>query len=339
MPVYLSSVDIFPLARKSLPVTELVSPIKPLEAMAIGGAVLLSDVSPHRVYFEGEDDRARGFRKNSIESLTEKLRDLLNLSFDERRAMGSRARRWIRENRRWHHVGELLGSVIESVRLFYKDDINGDTELPLKSYTVAFIGDTFTSDTFVPELNAIQIRPDNWREIYADRSIDALFIESAWMGNDGAWYRAVGYYDEESHAPLVELIEHSRSIGVPVLFWNKEDPVHFNRFSRTAALCDYVFTTDARAIVDYNDLSNNVIKTVASAPFAAQPLLHNPLPSTRDKQEEIAYGGTYYGDKYSTRKQGLDFLFYESAPYGLAIYERIHNDKNSPYRLPERFRR
>src|SRR5699024_2395909 len=39
MPVYLSCIDIFPIARKSLPVTELVSPIKPLEAMAVGGTV------------------------------------------------------------------------------------------------------------------------------------------------------------------------------------------------------------------------------------------------------------------------------------------------------------
>src|SRR5699024_1085280 len=92
-------------------------------------------------------------------------------------------------------------------------------------------------------------------------------------------------------------------------------------------------------IVDYNQLPDNVIKTVASAPFSAQPLLHNPLPTTREKDEDIAYGGTYYGDKYATRKQGLDFLFYESAPYGLAIYERIHNDPNSPYKLPERFKR
>src|SRR5699024_4860226 len=99
------------------------------------------------------------------------------------------------------------------------------------------------------------------------------------------------------------------------------------------------FTTDARTIVDYNQQPDNVIRTVASAPFSAQPLLHNPLPSTRDKNEDIAYGGTYYGDKYATRKQGLDFLFYESAPFGLSIYERIHNDTNSPYRLHERFKR
>lgn len=339
MPVYLSAIDIFPIARKSLPVTELVSPIKPLEAMAVGGAVLLSDVSPHGAYYDQKGQRARNFTKDNVQSLTEELKALLEASPDELRLMGRRARQWIKANRQWSNAGTVFRTALESAGTLTDSDAAYEDERPLKSYTVAFIGDTFTSDTFIPELTAIPIRPDNWREVYENQTIDALFIESAWMGNDGAWHGVVGYYDEETHAPLVELIEHSRSLGVPVLFWNKEDPVHFNRFKRTAAMCDYVFTTDARTIVDYNQLPNNVIKTVASAPFSAQPLLHNPLPSTREKDEDIAYGGTYYGDKYATRKQGLDFLFYESAPYGLAIYERIHNDPNSPYKLPERFKR
>src|SRR5699024_7740562 len=314
MPVYLSAIDIFPIARKSLPVTELVSPIKPLEAMAVGGIVLLSDVSPHRVYYDDFGQRARSFTKDNVQSLTEQLKALIKTSPDERRSIGTHARQWIRENRRWSDAGAVFRTALESAGRLPDSDSAYEAELPLKSFTVAFIGDTFTSDTFVPELTALQIRPDNWREVYANETIDALFIESAWMGNDGAWHGIVGYYGEEAHAPLVELIEYSRSFGIPVLFWNKEDPVHFNRFKKTAAMCDYVFTTDARTIVDYNQLPDNVIKTVASAPFSAQPLLHNPLPTTREKDEDIAYGGTYYGDKYATRKQGLDFLFYESAP-------------------------
>lgn len=339
MPVYLSSIDIFPLARKSLPVTELVSPIKPLEAMSVGGAVLLSDVSPHVAYYEGHDQRALSFKKDDISSLEEQLQTMLEASPDERLTMGIHARNWIKEHRQWSNAGAALKRVVDSIRNQLVSEQELEQELPLKSYTVAFIGDTFTSDTFIPELNAIQILPENWRKIYEQQNIDALFIESAWMGNDGAWHGIVGYYSDETNAPLAELIKHSRNLGIPVLFWNKEDPVHFNRFKKTASMCDYVFTTDARTIVDYNQQPGNVIKTVASAPFAAQPLLHNPLPSTREKNEDIAYGGTYYGDKYATRKQGLDFLFYESAPFGLSIYERIHNDPNSPYRLPERFKR
>jgi glycosyltransferase involved in cell wall biosynthesis len=339
MPVYLSSIDIFPLARKSLPVTELVSPIKPLEAMSVAGVVVLSDVAPHRPYFEGGEERAISFSKNDVDSLTTNLRRLLNTSADERALIGYRARRWIKANRQWKHVGPVFTEILDFLRASSNEADALRDEHPLKSYKVAFIGDTFTSDTFLPELDAIRITPQNWRDVYSQFSIDALFIESAWQGNDQSWEGIVGYYDDETHRPIVELIEHNRLLGTPVMFWNKEDPVHFNRFKKTAALCDYVFTTDARMIVDYNELPDNNIKTVASAPFSAQPILHNPVPSTRQLEDTIAYGGTYYGDKYATRKQGLDFLFYESAPYGLAIYERKHNDPNSPYRLPERFKR
>lgn len=337
MPAYLSSIDVFPLARKSLPVTELVSPLKPLEAMAVGGAVVLSDVSPHKVFCGPDGDTAVSFQKDDLASLVERLRETLAAP-DAARAMGVRARRWVKENRRWPVTGERIAASLMALAEEFRASLD-DAERPLTDYTVAFIGDEFTTDTFVPELTALRVRPEDWRETFEDHRVDALFIESAWRGNDSAWTGIIGYYDDETHAPVVELIAHCRLHEIPVMFWNKEDPVHFNRFKRTAALCDYVFTTDARTIVDYNALPDNQITTVASAPFAAQPLLHNPLPSTRAQDEAIAYGGTYYGDKYATRKQGLDFLFYESAPHGLAIYERVHNDPNSPYRLPDRFRR
>lgn len=339
MPAYLSSIDIFPLARKSLPVTELVSPLKPLEAMAVGGAVLLSDVSPHKVFCGPDESTARSFTKDDVESLVDRLGELLE-DREGARAMGVRARRWVKGNRGWAVTGGRLAQALRgSSQRTDAADGETDAERPLKDFTVAFIGDVFTSDTFVPELTALRVRPDDWHDQFQTHSVDALFIESAWQGNDGAWTGIIGYYDDETHAPIAELIAHCRQHGIPVMFWNKEDPVHYNRFKRTASLCDYVFTTDARTIVDYKSLPDNQIKTVASAPFAAQPLLHNPLPSTREQDECIAYGGTYYGDKYATRKQGLDFLFYESAPFGLAIYERVHNDPNSPYRLPDRFRR
>src|SRR5699024_8765518 len=165
--------------------------------------------------------------------LTEQLRILVELSPDERKLMGRRARRWIKQNRQWSDAGAVFRTALASARASNEVEAAAN-ELPLNSYTVAFIGDTFTSDTFLPELTAIQIRPDNWREVYSSHVIDALFIESAWMGNDGAWHGIVGYYSDEAHAPMAELIEHSRSLGIPVMFWNKEDPVHFNRFKRTA---------------------------------------------------------------------------------------------------------
>src|SRR5699024_7361317 len=77
MPVYLSFIDIFPLARKSLPVTELVSPLKPLEAMSVGGALLLSNVSPHCVFFECVVNCSISFIKDDVVILIAKLMLLL----------------------------------------------------------------------------------------------------------------------------------------------------------------------------------------------------------------------------------------------------------------------
>ena len=45
---YMSLFDIMPCPRRRFPVTEMVSPLKPLEAMASGKAVVLSDLGPSR---------------------------------------------------------------------------------------------------------------------------------------------------------------------------------------------------------------------------------------------------------------------------------------------------
>src|SRR5699024_12333226 len=103
---------------------------------------------------------------------------------DELRLMGRRARQWIKANRQWSNAGTVFRTALESAGTLTDSDAAYEDERPLKSYTVAFIGDTFTSDTFIPELTAIPIRPDNWREVYANETIDALFIESAWRSEE-----------------------------------------------------------------------------------------------------------------------------------------------------------
>ena len=68
VPRLYSLFDIMPCPRKSLPVTEMVSPLKPLEAFASGKAVVLSDVSPHRTLSGDNEERALLFPAgNAIE--------------------------------------------------------------------------------------------------------------------------------------------------------------------------------------------------------------------------------------------------------------------------------
>src|SRR5699024_9596420 len=126
----------------------------------------------------------------------------------------------------------------------------------------------------------------------------------------------VGFYGFEESKDLFELIEAARLKAIPTIFWNKEDPVHIDRFLKTAIQCDHIFTTDAKMISRYLHAEGTRAKTVASLPFYAEPKIHNPLPSLRPYEHSVAYAGTYYGDRYATRSRQLERLLTTSAPYG-----------------------
>ncbi|MDR7119299.1 glycosyltransferase [Rheinheimera soli] len=330
VPQYLACMDIMPIPRLSSDVTEMVSPLKPLEAMAMGKAVVLSDVSPHKV-FAGNNERARLFVKNNLASLTQTLKELIDHP-EERIRLGKVARAWIEQQRTWNHVTNQYGQYIDQLLAQRKPSSDGKS---LSQLTLGLIADQFTTDTLASAVNVVQLSPDNWQRELQQHNIDAIFVESAWKGNNGQWHRKVGYYSDEEFAALQALLKHCRHTGIPSLFWNKEDPVHFERFRKTASLCDHVFTTDSRRIIPYLATPEAHTQTASSCPFYASPKIHNLLPSTRKWQHTAAYGGTYYGNRYPERTEYMDKIMSAAAPLGLTIYDRQHSDPDSPYKYPD----
>ncbi len=75
---YYALLDVVVIPRRPLAVCELVSPLKPLEAASHGGYVLMSDVAPlaelARLY-----PNFKYFTKGKVESLTDKLLELLDI--------------------------------------------------------------------------------------------------------------------------------------------------------------------------------------------------------------------------------------------------------------------
>lgn len=69
--------DLVALPRRSCPVTEIVSPIKPLEAAAQGKRVLMSDVAPLADLAKLCPSHFRYFTKGDVTSLTTELARLL----------------------------------------------------------------------------------------------------------------------------------------------------------------------------------------------------------------------------------------------------------------------
>lgn len=344
IPRVMSCVDIVACPRLSLPVTEMVSPLKPLEAFSASKPVVLSDVSPHRVLVgadEGAHEGSRGLLSvaGDPKSLANALQRLIE-NLEERIAMGQAARLWAIDERQWVNLGD---SIRETYRLASE---NYDGQAPagrhVQDLRIGLIADEFTTETLNRSATIVPLDVETYADQICTENLDLVFIESAWSGNGGQWHRKVGYYSDEEHEPFRELLKRCREANIPSVFWNKEDPVHINRFRRTGALCDHVFTTDADMIPEYlsqaRTLSGGRAITASSLPFYAQPAIHNPLPGQRPLENTVSYAGTYYGERYAERSHQLATLLRTAKPFGLAIYDRQAAYPDSPYQFPSEFK-
>lgn len=333
----LSTFDIMPCPRISEKVTELVSPLKPLEAFGASKAVVLSDVAPHKDIAGSNKERALLFKANDAEDLANTLQRLIqddNLMKD----LGRAGRLWTLTERNWSALGQKMTAAHRQAIAVHTAQLP-TTSKPLSEVTLGVIADEFTATTLASACRVVPIDKANWRQQLAQQEFDTILVESAWAGNGGQWHRGVGYYGPEESKDLFDLLEAARQKNIPSIFWNKEDPVHIERFIETASQCDHVFTTDANMIPRYLQSASMHTKTVASLPFYAEPKIHNPLPSGRPYDHSVAYAGTYYGDRYKTRSRHLQRLLTTSEPYGITIYDRQLQFENSPYRFPQEFKK
>jgi glycosyltransferase involved in cell wall biosynthesis len=110
---FYSLIDIAPFPRKPQPVTEMVSPMKPLEALAMEKAVVVSSV---RALQEMIIDNETGliFEKGNIENLTSKLEVLIkNKNLRDR--LGKNGRKWVEKERTWNKTASVAADVIKGL--------------------------------------------------------------------------------------------------------------------------------------------------------------------------------------------------------------------------------
>lgn len=99
---YYALMDICPITRRPYAISQMVSPIKPVEAMAQGKAVVLSDVAAMNYFAQGETTALR-FRAGDAADLEQKLARLVE-SPDLRTEFGTRARHFIETTLQWPQV-------------------------------------------------------------------------------------------------------------------------------------------------------------------------------------------------------------------------------------------
>ena len=202
---------------------------------------------------------------------------------------------------------------------------------------VGVIMDDFSAVAFSCEWSVVALRPDSWEQQLRDEELAFVAVESAWAGNNGLWRGKITGPAGPS-AVFRELIEACRNAGLPTVFWNKEDPPHYDDFLPAAKLFDHVFTTDQNMLPRYRtDLGHSRVSVL---PFAAQPKLHNPVrPRHGWHARDIAFAGMYFAHKYEDRRRQMDYLLGAAAEVsggkrsGFEIFSR-QLGKEPQYQFP-----
>ena len=209
------------------------------------------------------------------------------------------------------------------------------SDTSLTKMAVVAVMDEFTAACFAPECRLIQPRPDNWRQVCEETVPSAIFVESAWSGNRGSWLYRVASYQKNMGNELAEMLGWAREKGLPTIFWNKEDPSHFDRFIEKAKLFSHVFTSDSDCVERY--LQQMPHGNVFALPFAAQPAVHHPVLE-EPRLGQVCFAGTYYGNRHQERKEDMEFLLKPALDFGLDIYDRQHGmagKEAASYRFPD----
>ena len=203
---------------------------------------------------------------------------------------------------------------------------------------VAAIMDTFTEHALRQEVNLVLMSPIHWRAQMEKRRPVCLFVESAWWGNNGGWRNRIVGYDGAEDNPLRELLEYCRSNGIPTVFWNKEDPPHFDNFLSAAREFDFVFTSDEDCVPRYREALGH--DRIYVLPFAAAPRIHNPSREKGWPNYPVCFAGSWVSHKYPERVDALRYLLDPAVPLGLHIFDRnlTRTEFGPDYRFPDRYK-
>lgn len=206
-----------------------------------------------------------------------------------------------------------------------------------KHPTIALVADGLTSSSLIFDSRIVPLSSRGFRWRLAFSRPDYLLVESAWSGLRDRWkYKIAAYpeYPERTNHALIRLVETARDRGIPTVFWNKEDSVHFDRFVESAKLFDHVFTVDANAVARYKAVMG-AQASVHTLMFAIQPKTHG-FTGFDFKLRRANFVGSYSSENHARRRAWQDALFGAAcgSGLGLTVVDRNSGRKAPHYRFP-----
>ncbi len=205
-----------------------------------------------------------------------------------------------------------------------------DVRVLLKNVKVACIMDEFTWKSYSPEAKMIQLEPENYEKQLTEFVPDFVFVESAWRGVDNKWTNCVHRIPEA----LQGILKWAKQHNTATVFWNKEDPIHFDTFKNVAALFDYIFTYDFNCVEKYKKITGK--DNAFFLPMAVQPTMFNPIEKYKRK-DAFCFAGSYY-KRYVERTKDLDGYIKSFPTYkNVEIYDRQFCKDDPNYMMPPEY--
>ncbi len=190
--------------------------------------------------------------------------------------------------------------------------------------------DTFSYEVFKPEAELFQLTPQNWKQEIETMQPDMLFVESAWRGKDDLWTGKVKQCANE----ITGLVGYCKMRKIPTVFWNKEDPHHFDDFIGSAKLFDFVFTTDIECIPLYKKHLDH--DSIFLLPFACQPKIHNPIEKY-ERKNAFVFAGAYYNHFPERNIQFANMINALASEGEVDIYDRNYSIKGTLLKFPKEY--
>lgn len=209
-------------------------------------------------------------------------------------------------------------------------------EIDPASIPVMSVLDEFSRSCFAPQASLIEPRPDNWEGLLDACNPKFLLVESSWKGNYGAWQYRVANYANPPGRELEEMVGGFRARGIPTVFWNKEDPVHFTNFIDSASKFDLVLTTASEAVPRYEERTS---ARVGVLQFAAEESLHNPAGSAQ-RNGKVCFAGSFYANRFQERRDDQLMLLDAASSFDFDIFDRNYQPNpaiKSDFAFPDRF--
>lgn len=202
---------------------------------------------------------------------------------------------------------------------------------------VALVSDELTRSCLAFESPVRNLTPLNFRWVLRFWKPDLLFVESAWNGYRNAWkFKIAAYPDhpERNNKTLARMVAYARDLGIPCVFWNKEDGVHFDRFIDSAKLFDHIFTVDENCIPRYRAVVGPDV-TVNTLMFPVQPATHN-FTGFNFRHHRANFVGSYGHHVHDRRRVWQDLMFDAASRtgLGLTVIDRNSDRKSDNYRYP-----